>query len=144
MPSCIIFHASFPIVVVFPTPFTLVSYTHLIFGDISARHILIAPDVKSNATDAEKTAANEEALKKANEVISKLKNGEDFSKLAKEYSTDESTKDKGGKLADFAHGDMVEEFEKAAKELEVGKYTTTPVSYTHLDVYKRQPFITSS
>lgn len=106
-------------------------YDETIFGDISARHILIAPDVKSDATDAEKTAANEEALKKANEVISKLKNGEDFSKLAKEYSTDESTKDNGGKLADFAHGDMKEEFEKAAKELEVGKYTTTPVKTTY-------------
>lgn len=106
-------------------------YEEKIFGDISARHILISPDVKSNATDAEKTAANEEALKKANEVISKLNNGEKFEDLAKEYSDDESNASNGGKLNDFVHGKMVEEFENAAKNLEIGKYTTTPVKTTY-------------
>lgn len=106
-------------------------YEEKIFGDISARHILIAPEVNSNATDAEKTAANEEALKKANEVISKLNNGEKFEELAKEYSDDESNASNGGKLNDFVHGDMVQEFENAAKEIEVGKYTTTPVKTTY-------------
>lgn len=37
----------------------------------------------------------------AQEVIDKLNNGEDFSKLAKEYSTDSATKNKGGKMAAF-------------------------------------------
>lgn len=106
-------------------------YEEKIFGDISAKHILIAPDVDSNATDAEKTAANEEALKKANEIISKLNNGENFEDLAKEYSDDESNSANGGKLNDFVHGDMVTEFEEAAKNLEVGKYTTTPVKTTY-------------
>ena len=106
-------------------------YEEKIFGDISARHILIAPEVDSNATDAEKTAANEEALKKANEVISKLNNGEKFEDLAKEYSDDESNASNGGKLNDFVHGQMVEEFENAAKNLEIGKYTTTPVKTTY-------------
>lgn len=106
-------------------------YEEKIFGDISAKHILIAPDVDSNATDAEKTAANEEALKKANEIISKLNNGENFEDLAKEYSDDESNSANGGKLNDFVHGDMATEFEEAAKNLEVGKYTTTPVKTTY-------------
>lgn len=107
------------------------SYEDDIFGDISAKHILISPEVTSSMTDAEKTAAEEAALKEANEIISKLKNGEDFSELAKEYSDDESTASNGGTLSDFAHGSMVEEFEKAAKNLEVGKYTTTPVKTTY-------------
>lgn len=107
------------------------SYENDIFGDISAKHILISPEVTSSMTDAEKTAAEEAALKEANEIISKLKNGEDFSELAKEYSDDESTASNGGTLSDFAHGSMVEEFEKAAKNLEVGKYTTTPVKTTY-------------
>ena len=106
-------------------------YEEKIFGDISARHILISPEVDDNATDAEKTAAEEEALKLANEIISKLKNGEDFAELAKEYSDDESNASDGGKLADFVHGDMLEEFEEAAKNLEVGTYTTTPVKTTY-------------
>ena len=113
-------------------------YEEKIFGDISAKHILISPEVGSNATDAEKQEAEANALKKANEVISKLNNGESFDDLAKEYSSDESNKDKGGLLADFVHGDMVEEFEEAAKALEKGKYTTTPVKtqYGYHIIYK--------
>lgn len=106
-------------------------YEEKIFGDITAKHILISPEVADDATDAEKTAAEEEALKEANEIISKLKNGEDFEKLAKEYSDDESNASNGGKLDAFVHGDMVEEFEEAAKKLENGKYTTTPVKTTY-------------
>ena len=114
------------------------AYEEKIFGDISAKHILITPDVDSNATDAEKTAAEEKALKKAKEVIEKLNKGEDFDKLAKEYSDDDSNKNKGGKLDDFVHGDMVKEFEEAAKKLEKGKYTTTPVKtqYGYHIIYK--------
>ncbi len=106
-------------------------YENKIFGDISAKHILISPEVDSSATDAEKTAADEEALKKAKEIISRLNNNEDFEALAKEFSDDEASASNGGKLNDFIHGDMVEEFEEAAKNLEVGKYTTTPVKTTY-------------
>ena len=102
-------------------------YQDEIFGDISASHILVTPDVKDDATDAEKKTAEEKALKTAKEIITKLKNGEDFAKLAKEYSDDESNSASGGKLGDFNHGQMVEAFEKAAKELKVGSYSTTPV-----------------
>ena len=107
------------------------SYEEDIFGDISAKHILISPEVTSSMTDAEKKAAEEAALKEANEIIAKLKNGEDFSELAKQYSDDESNASNGGTLADFAHGSRVSEFEEAAKKLEVGKYTTTPVKTTY-------------
>lgn len=106
-------------------------YEEKIFGDITAKHILISPEVGTNSTDAEKKTAEEEALKIANEVISKLKNGEDWDTLAKEYSDDESNKDNGGKLNAFTYGDMVTEFEEAAKKLENGKYTTTPVKTTY-------------
>lgn len=113
-------------------------YQDEIFGDISASHILIAPDVKDGATDEEKSKAEKEALEKAKKVISELKNGKDFAELAKEYSDDESNKKNGGKLADFNHGQMVDEFEKAAKELAVGSYSTTPVKtkYGYHIIYK--------
>ena len=95
-------------------------------GDIEASHILITADYSDDATDEEKEKAEKEALEKAKEVIKKLDAGEDFAKLAKEYSKDGSA-DNGGALGRFGHGDMVAEFEEAAYKLEVGKYTTEPV-----------------
>ena len=106
-------------------------YEDKIFGDISAKHILISPEVDSNASDAAKTEAETAALNKAKDIIRKLNEGEDFDKLAKENSDDESTAKNGGKLSDFVHGEMVEEFENAAKALEKGKYTTEPVKTTY-------------
>ncbi len=113
-------------------------YQDEIFGDISAKHILIAPDVKDDATDEEKKNAEEAALKEAKEVIAKLEAGENFDELAKKYSDDSSNKDNGGKLGDFNHGQMVEEFEKAAKEMKSGTYSTTPVKtqYGYHIIYK--------
>lgn len=113
-------------------------YDEKIFGDIKAKHILIKPDVSDNMTAEQKKTKEDEALKTAKEVITKLKNGENFDDLAKEYSDDEGTKDKGGLLNDFTHGTMVTEFEEAAKKLENGKYTTEPVKtqYGYHIIYK--------
>jgi len=56
----------------------------------------------------------------AEDVLRRLRAGEDFATLAKQYSTDGS-KDKGGDLGWFGHGDMVPEFEKAAYALKPGE-----------------------
>ncbi|WP_230203586.1 peptidylprolyl isomerase [Bacillus massiliigorillae] len=58
---------------------------------------------------------------KAKEVKKKLDAGEDFAKLAKEYSTDTSNAEKGGELGYFGKGDMVEAFEKVAFATKVGE-----------------------
>lgn len=100
-------------------------------GDIEASHILITVDVKDDATDEEKTKAEEKAKKKAEEVIEKLNNGEDFATLAKEYSKDDATKDKGGALGKFNKGEMDEAFEKAAYALKVNEYTKEPVKSSY-------------
>lgn len=96
-------------------------------GDISCKHILIAPKTTDSMSDAEKKKAEEAALKTAKEVIKKLNDGAKFDDLAKEYSDDDSNKDKGGDLGYFNKGDMVTEFETAAYALKLNKYTTTPV-----------------
>ena len=98
-------------------------YDENVYGDISCKHILITPAVTDDMSDEDKTKADKEAK----DIIKKLKNGESFDDLAKEYSDDTSNKDKGGDLGYFNTGDMVEEFEKAAFALKKGKYTTTPV-----------------
>lgn len=68
--------------------------------ELKARHILVADE------------------KTANEVITKLKKGEDFAKLAKEYSSDGSAA-QGGDLGWFTVGKMVPEFNDAAYALKL-------------------------
>lgn len=113
-------------------------YEETIFGDIEVSKILIAPETKDDMTDSEKTAAEEAALKKANEVISKLKAGEKWEDLVKEYTDDESHKDDGGNIGYISHGTLDEDSEKAILKLKKGKYTTTPVKTSYgYEIYLR-------
>lgn len=106
-------------------------YESDIVGDIEASHILITSDVKDDATEEEKTKAEEKAKKQAEEIIEKLNNGEDFSKLAATYSKDESNKDNGGALGKFNKGEMEQSFETAAYNLKVNEYTKEPVKTSY-------------
>lgn len=106
-------------------------YENNIEGDIEAKHILISSETEEGATDEEKENKDKEAKKKAEEIIERIKNGEDFSELAKEFSDDEGSKKNGGSLGYFNTGEMVEEFEKAAYKLQVNEYTTEPVKTTY-------------
>jgi foldase protein PrsA len=57
----------------------------------------------------------------AKEINQKLADGADFAELAKEYSTDEGSKESGGELGFFPRGTMVTEFEDVAFALPVNQ-----------------------
>ncbi len=77
-----------------------------------ARHILVVDKVSADT------------------IYSRLQKGEDFAALAKEYSTDTSTKNKGGDLGWFTRGTTVTEFENAAFALKEGEISQ-PVQTTY-------------
>lgn len=63
---------------------------------------------------------------KAEQVLQEVKNGADFSALAKKYNAD-STGERGGDLGWFGKGEMVPEFEQAAFSLKKGEVYPTLV-----------------
>ncbi|MDQ2919959.1 MAG: peptidylprolyl isomerase, partial [Verrucomicrobiota bacterium] len=93
-------------------------------SQIHARHILV-PDLKT-----------------AQMVEQKLKDGAKFEDMAKQYSQDPGSKDKGGDLGNFRRGQMVPAFEKAAASQSlnvVGPPVKSPFGYHIIEVLERTP-----
>jgi peptidyl-prolyl cis-trans isomerase D len=93
---------------------------------VHARHILIKTDPTGDS------AKKEEARKKAEDLLKRVKAGEDFTKLAAEFSQDPGSATKGGDLGYFGRGRMTPNFEKAAFALEKGAISDvveTPFGY---------------
>jgi peptidyl-prolyl cis-trans isomerase D len=80
---------------------------------VHVEHILLMTVGK---TDAEV----DEIKKKAQDILNQAKKGASFEDLAKKYSEDPGTKDKGGDLGWIIQGQTVAEFEKAAFSLPKG------------------------
>jgi len=59
--------------------------------------------------------------KVAESLLARARNGEDFAKLAREYSQDETSAAKGGEVGRFGHGQLDPAFEKAAFALKPGE-----------------------
>ncbi|HEX8846277.1 MAG TPA: peptidylprolyl isomerase [Pyrinomonadaceae bacterium] len=79
----------------------------------------LAPRIK--ATDAEVDAYVAKIRGKAEDVLRRARAGEDFSKLAAEFSTDPGSKTRGGDLGWFGRGQMIKPFEDAAFGLQPGQ-----------------------
>lgn len=77
------------------------------------------------AEHPEEAKVLEEKKAKANEVLAKIKAGEDFAKLASEFSEDPGSKKDGGLYKNVVKNAMVKEFEEAALKLEPGQVADT-------------------
>lgn len=110
-------------------------YEKSVYPDMTISHILITPNVTDNMSDEEKKKEEDKAKAEINKIIEELnkaKNNNEnindaFSKLAKEYSKDDSTKNKGGDLGEINIDSLdskYDELVKAAAKLKDGEYST--------------------
>lgn len=83
--------------------------------EVHAQHILLRTPAGAPAA----LIANQK--KKGEEILARIKKGEDFGALAKEYSEDPGSAAKGGDLGFFGKGQMVPQFEKEAFALQPGQ-----------------------
>jgi parvulin-like peptidyl-prolyl isomerase len=93
----------------------------------------IAFEIKPSASDSLKVKTL------IDEVYNRAIAGEDFAKLAAEYSEDPGSKNNGGSLGEFGAGMMVPEFEKVAfalKEGEISKPFPSPFGWHFIKLNK--------
>jgi peptidyl-prolyl cis-trans isomerase SurA len=104
-------------------------------GTIRVAHIMTIANDKSTP---EQVAAAEARI---NEVYKKVKAGESFETLARQYSEDRNTANSGGELQSFGINDMVPAFEDAAFALQrkgdVSEPVRTPYGWHIIKVLER-------
>ena len=102
---------------------------------VQVRHILIKVD--AGASEDEKKKARE----KVEDILNKINSGEDFAKLASEFSDDSMTNPKGGDLGFVPRGRLVKPFEDVAFTLkpgEVSEIVETPFGYHIIKVDEKK------
>ncbi len=101
---------------------------------VTVRHILLR-------TAGKNEEEKKEIRKKMEEILARARKGEDFAALAKKYSEDPGSKNKGGLLENFGRGMTVEPFEEAAFSVPVGEISDiveTRFGYHILKVVERK------
>jgi peptidyl-prolyl cis-trans isomerase C len=107
---------------------------------VRASHILLTTRDASSGTELsdERKAAKHKQME---DLLKRARAGEDFAKLAQEFSEDPGSKDKGGEYK-FPRGQMVPEFEAAAFSLQtnqVSDIVTTSFGYHIIKVNEKIP-----
>jgi peptidyl-prolyl cis-trans isomerase C len=107
---------------------------------VRASHILFS--TKDPITQVDLSEDKKAAKRKlAEEVLKRAQAGEDFAKLAKDYSEDPGSKDKGGEYV-FPRGQMVPPFEAAAFSLntnQISDIVTTVYGYHIIKLSEKFP-----
>jgi len=96
---------------------------------VRARHILVKTKAEADSIEAQ------------------LKSGADFATLAKKYSMDPGSKDKGGELGFFGPGQMVKSFQDVAFAMKPGQISQpvqTPFGWHIIQVEEVRPAVTAS
>ena len=104
----------------------------------SARHILVS----LRPVGAAKALTEEEAQAKLAKIKAEVKAGKKLEDLAKEYSDDPGSKNKGGLYEDIPYGRFAKEFEDAVRTQEVGAVgepVKTTFGYHVIQVVSRTP-----
>lgn len=94
---------------------------------LRAKHVLISTVDSSTGEEFDENA-QAEAEKKANEVLEKAKNGEDFDALIEEYNEDPGMSSNAEGYF-FTDNQMVSEFENATKSIQPGEFTLCKSSF---------------
>jgi peptidyl-prolyl cis-trans isomerase C len=108
---------------------------------IHVRHILLMTmdPVTRTPLAADQQKAKQ---KQMDDLLKRIRGGADFAALAKQYSEDPGSKDNGGELPAFPHGQMVPEFEAAAFSLtnnQVSDVITTAYGYHIIKLLDKTP-----
>jgi peptidyl-prolyl cis-trans isomerase C len=106
---------------------------------VRAAHVLIS----TRGEDGKELSAEQKAekRKRAEDIVKRARAGADFAELAREFSDDPGSRNKGGEYT-FPRGQMVPEFEAAAFALEPGKVSdvvTTQFGYHVIKLYEKLP-----
>lgn len=103
--------------------------------------VKVSDDDVKNYIAAHPEFDTKEKRTKAEQILSRAKAGEDFAKLAGEFSEDPGSKDNGGLYENVTMGKMVPAFEQAALALEPGKIADnlveTPYGYHIIKLEKK-------
>jgi len=92
------------------------------YEQVEAHHILIRfKGSPIPMKEGQKDLTDEQALAKAQDLMKRLKAGEDFAKLATDESDDAGSAARGGDLGAFKHAQMVAPFEAVAFSLPAGQ-----------------------
>jgi peptidyl-prolyl cis-trans isomerase NIMA-interacting 1 len=118
------------------TPYGFHIIKRVAIETISVAHILVTFG-GSESFDANGTRGRDQALQRALDALFRARKGEDFALLAKEYSDDRATKEKGGRLPPIARGQTVPEFEEAAFSLAPGQISDVVETKFGFHIIKR-------